>query len=127
MGQQHHQVCAFVDSGAAGNFMDFKMAQSLAIHPVTLQEPLNITAVDGSPLGSGRVSECTPPFQLKVGNHQELIQFLLIHTPKLPIILGFPWLTAHNPNIDWSRGVVTEWGTHCQLADFRLLSAVHLS
>lgn len=97
--------------------MDFKMAQSLAIHPVTLQEPLNITAVDGSPLGSGRVSECTPPLQLKVGNHQELIQFLLIHTPKLPIILGFPWLTAHNPNIDWSRGVVTEWGTHCQLSD----------
>uniref|UniRef100_A0A9J7Y295 Gypsy retrotransposon integrase-like protein 1 n=1 Tax=Cyprinus carpio carpio TaxID=630221 RepID=A0A9J7Y295_CYPCA len=117
MGQQHHQVCAFVDFGAARNFMDFKMAQSLAIHPVTLQEPLNITAVDGSPLGSGRVSECTPPFQLKVGNHQELIQFLLIHTPKLPIILGFPWLTAHNPNIDWSRGVVTEWGTHCQLSD----------
>ncbi len=104
-------LCAFVDSGAAGSFMEFKMAQSLAIYPVTLQETLNITAVDGSPLGSGRVSQCTPPLQLQVGNHQELIQFFLIHTPRLPIILGYPWLTVHNPNIDWSRGV------HCQLSN----------
>lgn len=115
MGQQHHQVCALVESGSAVSFMDFKMAQSLAIHPVTLQEPLNITAVDGSPLGSGRVHSTSSS---KSGEPPGIDAiFFLIHTPKLPIILGFPWLPFHNTNIDWSRGGVTKWGTHCQLSN----------
>ncbi|KAL0157283.1 hypothetical protein M9458_048529, partial [Cirrhinus mrigala] len=105
-GSQHHLVCAFVDSGAAESFMDYNMAKRLSIHPTSLQKPLNIMAVDGSPLGSGEVSYCTPPLQLWMGEHTECIQFFLIHSPKLPLILGYSWLAKHNPHIDWTQGVV---------------------
>lgn len=67
--------------------MDFEMAKRLSIQPLMLQKPLNITAVDGSPLGSGQVNHCTPPLQLKVGQHQEQIRFFLINSPKIPLIL----------------------------------------
>lgn len=63
-GNHRHQALAFVDSGAAGSFMDYEMAKRIDVQPVTLQKSLNITAVDGSPLGTGKVSQCTPPLQL---------------------------------------------------------------
>lgn len=78
-----------------------------------LQKPLTITALDGRPLGLGQVSHCTSLIQFEIGGHKELIQFFLIQSPEIPLVLGFPWLTCHNPNIDWSRGVVKGWGTNC--------------
>lgn len=55
--------------------MDYEMAKRIDVQPVTLQKSLNITAVDGSPLGTGKVSQCTPPLQLQIGQHQKQIQF----------------------------------------------------
>ncbi len=98
-GNQHHKLQAFLDSGAAGNFMDFTLARHLRIQPITLQEPLTITALDGRPLGSGQVRQCTTPLHLQIGCHKERIQFFLIHSPEFPLILGFPWLSLHNPHI----------------------------
>lgn len=51
------------------------------------------------------------------GNTRSRYSFFLIHSPKLPLILGFPWLTLHNPHIDWSRGVVRTWGMNCHVSD----------
>lgn len=93
------------------------MAKRLSIHATSLQKPLSIMAVDGSPLGSGEVSYCTPPLQLWMGEHTECKQFFLIHSPKLPLILGYSWLDKHNPHIDWTQGVVRGWGTRCQILD----------
>ncbi len=40
--------------------------------------------------------------------------FHLISSPELPLILGHPWLTRHNPHINWSSGEVLSWGSLCQ-------------
>ncbi len=111
-GNQHHKLQAFLDSGAAGNFMDFTLARHLRIQPISLQESLTITALDGRPLGSGQVKRCTTPLHLQIGCHKEKIQFFLIHSPEFPLILGFPWLSLHNPHIDWTARIVIGWGSN---------------
>ncbi|KAL0146466.1 hypothetical protein M9458_058229 [Cirrhinus mrigala] len=123
-GDQQHQLQAFIDSGAAGNFMDVDVAKDLGIKTLTLQRALSITALDGRPLGSGQVSESTTPLLLRIGQHQEKIQFFLTQSPELPLVLGYPWLFQHNPQVDWTKGVVRNWGTNCCISNFSLC---HLS
>lgn len=102
--KQDFYVQVFVDSRASGSIMDFKMALILAIPLENLQEPLNITAVDGSPLGSGQVTQCTTQGWQPVG----IRPGYPVHTPSTPdrespgndiILLGshsqaphYPWL-----------------------------------
>ncbi len=45
----------------------------------------------------------------------ELVQFHILKSPRQPLILGYPWLCWHNPNINWETGVIREWGTSCHL------------
>ena len=37
----------------------------------------------------------------------------MISSPLSPVILGYPWLKIHNPQIDWATGRVILWSTHC--------------
>ncbi|XP_038149603.1 uncharacterized protein LOC119788967 isoform X3 [Cyprinodon tularosa] len=49
----------------------------------------------------------TPPHQL-----QSPIQF----TSRLwtsPVVLGHPWLSLHNPHLNWREGRVESWSLHC--------------
>ena len=51
----------------------------------------------------GRVTNNTTPINLHVSwNHSETIQFLLIKSPEIPVVLGFSWLQQHNQLINWS-------------------------
>ncbi len=72
---QSHALKAFIDSVAAGNFIDLEVARHLRVPLTNLDDPLTITALDGRPLGSGQVSKRTIPLYLQVGSHLETIQF----------------------------------------------------
>lgn len=89
--------------------MDLKCAQDLSCDLLTLQNPLKVSAVDGNPLGLGHIHQCTTALHVRIGDHEENLQFHIIHSPKIPIILGHPWLVTHNPLIDWSKGVIVSW------------------
>ncbi|KAL0152565.1 hypothetical protein M9458_052288 [Cirrhinus mrigala] len=109
------KTTALIDSGAAGNFMDttFALAKHLPILPCA--SPLAVAAIDGRPLGSGQIHSTTNDLTLLVEpSHQERIRFFLISSPQSPIILGYPWLNHHEPNISWAQGIITHWSPHCQ-------------
>ena len=112
-GEGTHTCQALVDSGAAGNFMDVNFALKLKIPLVPLKVPLSVTALDGQALGDGKVTRSTAPLRLQSEAHREEISLHLIHSPEFPVILGSPWLTRHNPHIDWVTGRVLEWGPTC--------------
>lgn len=38
--------------------------------------------------------------------HQEFLCFFFLYSPMFTLILGVPWLRAHNPKIDWSKGEI---------------------
>ncbi|KAL0149627.1 hypothetical protein M9458_055154 [Cirrhinus mrigala] len=110
------QTTALIDSGAAGNFMDiaFALANHLPLLPCASH--LAVAAIDGRPLGSGRIRNTTDDLTLLIEPaHQEIIRFFLISSPQSPIILGYPWLNRHEPNISWTQGTITHWSPNCQL------------
>ncbi|KAI2663508.1 Transposon Tf2-9 polyprotein [Labeo rohita] len=110
------QTTALIDSGAAGNFMDtaFALANHLPLLPCASH--LAVAAIDGRPLGSGWIRNTTDDLTLRIEPaHREIIRFFLISSPQAPIILGYPWLNQHEPNISWTQGTITHWSPHCQL------------
>lgn len=93
---------AFIDSGAAGNFIDATFAKTHRISLHSCEPTVTVTALDGRPLGTGERQYITPPLTLSIGpQHKETIQFYTIHSSLHPMILGFPWLERHNPQISW--------------------------
>uniref|UniRef100_A0A3B3BWV7 Gypsy retrotransposon integrase-like protein 1 n=1 Tax=Oryzias melastigma TaxID=30732 RepID=A0A3B3BWV7_ORYME len=94
---------AMIDSGAAGNFIDLSFARNNAIPLLPCESQVAVSALDGRPLGSGRIKFLTPDVQLQAQNsHLETIRLFAIDSPRCAIILGMPWLETHDPTIIWS-------------------------
>lgn len=105
-------LSALVDSGAEANIMDTDLARQLGIGRHLLSPPVPVRAMNGHLLGT--VSHITAPVTMLLsGNHQEVIQFHLLHSPGQPLLLGYPWLRQQNPHLDWETGTISEWGREC--------------
>lgn len=103
---------ALIDSGADENFLDCQIARRLKIPQVPLDTPLHATGLNGQPLAI--VTHRTPRLSLLTSsNHHESLALHLISSPAAPLVLGLPWLSSHNPYIDWSRGKIRNWSTSC--------------
>ncbi|KAI2654876.1 Transposon Tf2-6 polyprotein [Labeo rohita] len=108
------RTTAFIDSGAAGNFIDGNYAKLYDIPLLPCGSRVAVAALDGRPLGSGRVTSVTEDVTLHIGPlHQETMRFFTIQSPEHPIILGLPWLELHNPTISWAEREITQWSPHC--------------
>uniref|UniRef100_A0A8C9ZTG8 Gypsy retrotransposon integrase-like protein 1 n=1 Tax=Sander lucioperca TaxID=283035 RepID=A0A8C9ZTG8_SANLU len=93
-----------VDSGADVSLMDISLARELGLCSIPLPVPLRATALDGRFLW--QVTHQTSPVILSFpDHHSETLSFLLVNSSLPPVILGFPWLSEHNPHIDWTLGV----------------------
>ncbi|KAI2661117.1 Transposon Tf2-9 polyprotein [Labeo rohita] len=114
MGHRRIVTTAFVDSGAAGNFIDQAYAAQLGIETEVLSQPLNITAIDGHPLNFSPVTRRTKELHLLIGNHSEKIHLFITKITSPPIILGHPWLIMHDPFISWTTNRIVHWGATCQ-------------
>ena len=101
-----------LDSGADESFIDRELVLRFGIDTVPLDPPIETQALDGRTLT--RVERRTVPVKLLVsGNHHESISLLVITSPFSPVVLGYPWLKTHNPQMDWGTGRVVSWSTHC--------------
>lgn len=57
---------------------------------------LAVEALDGRPLGEGRITNITDELQMQIGTlHNETLKFYVISSPNYPLILGLPWLRRH--------------------------------
>ncbi len=105
---------ALIDSGAEGSFIDERWAMEQGIPLLDLNDTTTVFALDGRALSTVRRSTC--PLSLTVsGNHRETISFFVFQSPYTPIVLGHPWLTQHNPQIDWVKGSVHSWNLSCHV------------
>ena len=103
-----HSIGVLTDSGAYESLMDQALALGLGLRPERLSLPISASALDGHVLG--RVTSQTNPVRMLLpGGHSETIQFLHLSTPNQPVILGYPWLRRHNPNIDHPSFFFTCW------------------
>ena len=76
-----------------------------------LAKPLHPCTLIGVPL---EVHRATTPVKILIsGNHQEEIVPLVMRSPHVPLVLGRPWMRKHNPQVDWSRGLIMGWSPRC--------------
>ncbi|KAK3555402.1 hypothetical protein QTP86_015690, partial [Hemibagrus guttatus] len=95
-------VAALIDSGAAVNLIDGGLVERLGITTFPCVPSLRITAIDSQPIGEGYLKRQTELLEFRVGLfHRERLAFYVTATPANPVILGFPWLRRHDPQISW--------------------------
>ncbi|KAI2656666.1 Retrotransposon-like protein 1 [Labeo rohita] len=116
------KTTALIDSGAAGNFIDADFVAANHSPTLSCSPHVSVAALDGRPLGSGRINQTTDDLTLHADpSHQETIRFFVITSPQSPVILEYPWLNQHGPSISWADCTITRWSPHCRQHCLRTL------
>jgi len=106
-------VRALLDSRATGLFMDTTFAREKRFKIEKLRKPLLVRNVDGTVNTGGAIThqiECNMFFK----EHVERARMDVCNLGKTEVILGMPWLAAHNPEINWEKGeVVLSMNSEC--------------
>ncbi len=100
---------AFVDSGAADNFLNIELANNLCIPYETCPSFWNVEALDGRPIGSGMITFRTVPLHLTTVK----LSLYLTEFSKEPLNLDYLWMRLHNPQFSWASGTLLCWGFFC--------------
>ena len=98
-------VKALLDSGATGTFMDRKMAAKHGFKLQKLGTPVAVRNVD-SINNSARAITHQVEVNIYYKNHMERMRMYVCNLGRTKVILGMPWLQAHNPEINWETGKV---------------------
>jgi hypothetical protein len=93
---------ALLDCGAQGQFLHPDFVARNQISTRRLQRAIPVNNVDGTPNDSGPISEVAD-MVLRFKDHTERITFAITNLGKEDMILGLPWLKAHNPEVDWVK------------------------
>jgi len=93
-------IKALLDSGTTGMFMDRQMAARHGFKLQKLERPLMVKNVDGTVNSGGAIAhqvECNVFYK----EHVERMRMDIYDLGKIEVILGMPWLAAHNLEINW--------------------------
>ncbi|KAK3542186.1 hypothetical protein QTP86_016881 [Hemibagrus guttatus] len=105
---------ALIDSGVAINLIDGALVEELGIPTFPCVPSLRITAIDSQPIGEGYLKQQTELLEFQVGLfHHEQLPFYVTSSPANAVILGFPWLRRHDPQISWRSGEMVRWSPTC--------------
>jgi len=98
-------IKVLLDSGATGMFMNRQTAARHGFKLQKLERPLMVKNVDGTMNSGGVIThqvECNVFYRGRV----ERMRMDVCNLGKMEVILGMPWLAAHNPEINWETGEV---------------------
>jgi hypothetical protein len=104
------EIVALIDSGATKNFLNLSYAKWLRLPIKALKTPQKLYNVNGAENKAGELRYYTD-LETRMGNTATKLRFFLSNLGEHKAILGYPWFTAVQPNIDWKRG----WIDHTQL------------
>jgi hypothetical protein len=96
-----------IDSGTMGNFIHENVVQQLGLTR-QLCNPLPLLDVKGIRIGE---LQHQVTVTLCIGSHEEGLTLDKAPIGQHQVILGLPWLEAHNPEITWSMGHI-HFGSH---------------
>jgi len=102
--ESHERIAvkALLDSGATGLFMNTTFAREKVFKMEKLKNPLLVRNMNGTVNVGGAIThqvECNMFFK----GHMERVRMDVCNLGKTEVILGMPWLAAHNPEIDWEK------------------------
>lgn len=109
-----------VDSWAGGSFTDQEVTKQCGLPLEPLPSPTMANTLNGI--------EVTHHTVILSGNHSEQIRLCIISAPYTPVVLGFPWLKVHKPQIEWAKnnicGVPSACPIACSLPHFLRLPSI---
>ena len=97
------KTLGLIDSGAGGKFINQNYVRNAGFEIQTLERPIITWNIDGTKNKKGKIT----PFvnlELTINGREMMTHLLITRLGKQRIILGFPWLNEHNPDIDWKTG-----------------------
>jgi len=98
-------VKVLLDSSTMGMFMNKRTAAKHGFKLQKLERPIAVRNVNGTNNSGGTIMhqiECNVYYK----GHIERIRMDICDLGKTEVILGIPWLVAHNPEINWEMGEV---------------------
>jgi len=98
-------VKALLDSGAMGMFTNKKFMEKNGFKLEKLDRPVRIRNVDGTRNSGGLVMH-EIEMNMYYQGHVERMKLDVCDLGRTEVILGMPWLAAHNPEINWETGEV---------------------
>ena len=96
-------VEALIDSGATDNFICPSLANRYKFPIYKLKKERIIRNVDGTRNSLGGITEATD-LDVYYGPHKMKQTFFIINLGGDDMLLGYPFLKATNPPIDWAQG-----------------------
>ena len=90
------KIHALMDTGAGGKFIDQNFVQQKGYTLKTLDKPLAVYNVDGTPNKKGTIRNSTELW-MKVNGRKRREELLVTGLGSQKVILGFPWLEETNP------------------------------
>jgi len=98
-------IKVLLDSGVTEIFIDRKIAARHGFKLQKLERPIAVRNVDGTNNSGGAITH-----QIEVNiyykNYIKRMRMDICDLGKTEIILGMPWLVAHNSEINWKMGEV---------------------
>jgi hypothetical protein len=96
---------ALLDSGANAIYIDKAYAQKMKLPLTLLANPIPVYNVDGTWNAAGSITHCAEII-IQFQEHRERVTAEVTDLGKNQMILGYTWLSRHNPEIDWTTGTV---------------------
>jgi hypothetical protein len=91
-----------LDSGASKNLINEESWRTLGTKAFTLPKPVSIYNLDGMENVQGRISQyCW--LKVRQGDKEYMMRFFLTKMGKVHLILGHPFLSIFNPEINWQK------------------------
>jgi hypothetical protein len=96
-----------VDSGATDNFISEKVLKRMKIGKIRFKNPRTIWNIDGTHNKAGTINFFVN-LQVRAGPQIKEMKFLVTDLGEDEIVLGYPWLAAFQPKINWAEAVLEE-------------------
>ena len=97
-------IKVLLDSGTTGMFIDRKIAAKHGFRLQKLERPVRVKNVDGM-YNSGEAIMYEVEVNVYYKSHVERMRMDVCNLGT-EVILGMPWLAAHNPEINWKMGEI---------------------
>ena len=91
-----------VDSSATEDSIDSDVWKKHGIKMIKAKNPRKIYLADRKPSAMGPVTHITE-VPIDISSHRELATFQVANLQQHQVILRMPWLSEHNPTIDWKE------------------------
>ena len=94
------ETLALIDSGVGRKFINLRYTKQLELLIQLLKKPVTAQNVDGT-INSSRTIISDVNLLVEIDRWTMNVQLLATELGGQKIILGFPWLNEHNPDINW--------------------------